>query len=66
MSNDVFGATVILMAVASTSSSECAQQILHGDDAQASACNRAITSRQLVVNPRAVDDQWFELTRTVA
>ena len=66
MSNDVFGATVILMAVASTSSPECAQEILHGNDAEALGMqqgNHFAPARP--VSPGAADDQWFELTRTV-
>ena len=53
MSNDVFGATVILMAVASTSSPECAQEFCTATTLRPSACNRAITSRQLVPSAHA-------------
>ena len=48
MSNDVYGATVILMAVASTSSPSALRGFCTATTLRPSACNRAITSRQLV------------------
>ena len=53
MSNDVFGATVILMAVASTSSPSALRGFCTAITLKSLTCNSAITSRQLVPSPHA-------------
>ena len=53
MSNDVFGATVILMALASTSSPSALRGFCTAMTLKPLTCNSAITSRQLVPSAHA-------------